>query len=138
MVFTIKKSPVILVIVFVTQVLEKRTEQVLDVFVVWLVFEVKGSAVLHVGNEFRWEALAKFFKIGHNLLLLDLLVLFFDTSGSESLPREFSSQEIHEHVSETFHIVSSGLFDTDVGVDTGVSSCTGKGLSILVLDVFTI
>ena len=137
-VFTVEKSPIIFVVILVAEVLEKGTEQVLDVLVVWLVLEVEGSAVLHVGDELRWETLAEFFKVGHDLLLLDLLVLFLDSSGSKSLPREFSSQEVHEDVSETFHVVSSGLFDTDVSVDTGISGGTCEGFSVLVLDVLSI
>lgn len=95
---SVVQGPVILVVVLVSQVFEQVREEILDVLVVRLVFEVQRAAVLHVGYELRRESLAEFLKVGHDLLLLDLFVLFLDTSCPEPLPRKHTSQEVHEDV----------------------------------------
>lgn len=88
---SVVQGPVILVVVLVSQVFEQVREEILDVLVVRLVFEVQRAAVLHVGYELRRESLAEFLKVGHDLLLLDLFVLFLDTSCPEPLPRKHTS-----------------------------------------------
>ena len=44
------------------------------------------------------------------LLVSDLLVLLFVRGRFETLPREASSQEVHEYVTKGFQIITAGLF----------------------------
>lgn len=133
-----KRSPVKSRIVLISEVFEEILEQVLDVLVVRLVLEIESSAVLHIGNELLGEPSAKIFEVGHDLLLLDLLVLLLDAASPEALPRELSSQEVHEHVPDALHVVAASLLDPDVGIDGGVSGGSGQTLAVLVLDVLTV
>ena len=68
-----------------------------------------------------------------------MLVLLVDSSLSrQTLPRQFPLEEVHEDVTESLHIVSPGLFDSDVGVNTGVSGSACERLAIFVLNVLAV
>ena len=103
--------------------------------IVWFVLELQGAAVVTVLGEFVGVVLAEVLNFGHDLLFFDLLVLLLDVSCSETLPWQTASQEVHEYVAEALQIVSSGLLDSDVSIDRGVSGGSGQTLSLSVLDV---
>ena len=55
------------------------------------------------------ESFAEYFDWRCPLRVSDLLIPFFECVGFQALPREASSQKVHEHVTQRFQIVSSAL-----------------------------
>ena len=62
-------------------------------------------------------------------LLSNLFILLLICCGFQSLPGQSTTEEVHEHMSECFEIISSRLLSSKVCVDTHVSGCTGQRLS---------
>lgn len=81
--------------------------------------------------------LAQYFDGCGHLLLADLLVLLFLGGCLESLPRQTAPVEVHEHVSEGFHVVAAGLLDTEMCIYRGIPSRTGQVLVLSVQDVLS-
>jgi hypothetical protein len=57
-------------------------------------------------------------------LNLNLFVLLFLSLRRETLPGQVASEEIHEHESHLFEVISAGLFDPQVRVKARVPCCT--------------
>lgn len=51
------------------------------------------------------------------------------------LPRERAVAQIHEDIPDRFQIISPGLFDTQMCVHAGISSCSSQVLILFILDV---
>ena len=70
-----------------------------------------------------------------DLALFDLSILVVLISGPQALPRELALKQIQNHVSGTFEVISSALFDAQVSVGRGISSCSSETLLVSVWDV---
>jgi len=53
----------------------------------------------------------------------------------EALPRKRATDKVKKNVSEGFHVIPTGLFDSEMGVDGGISSSSGQVLVLSVGDV---
>ncbi len=53
----------------------------------------------------------------------------------EALPGEAASEEVHQHVAQRLHVIAAGLFDAQVGFDTGVARGAGELLVFPIRDV---
>jgi hypothetical protein len=102
--------PIENVIVLETFTDEEIPEELAKVRVVGFVVESKRTAVVEVNGEFVGETTAEVFGRSRHLLLHDSVVLLLLGSSLESLPRERSTKEVHENVTERFHIVTTRLF----------------------------
>mmetsp|Transcript_51496 Transcript_51496/g.137429 ORF Transcript_51496/g.137429 Transcript_51496/m.137429 type:complete len:249 (-) Transcript_51496:48-794(-) len=71
---------------------------------------------------------------GH-FFLHDLLVLLFLRICLQTLPGETSSVEVHQHVPNSLQIIPPTLLDTQMRVDTGISSCASQILAFPVRNV---
>ena len=47
----------------------------------------------------------------------DLVVLLLFVVGLDALPRKPTSQDVENHVSNAFQIISPGLFDSQMGIN---------------------
>lgn len=111
---------------------EEITEDLAEVRVVGLVIETERTGVVEVDGELVREATAKDLGRGGHLLLHDAVVLLLLGSSLESLPGKGSTAEVEHDISERFHVITAGLLDTQMGVDTGI---TGGTSQVLVLSV---
>lgn len=127
--------PVKHVVVLVALANEKVAEKLAKVGVVGLVVKAKGSTVVEVEPELVGEAAAEELGRRRHLLLHDAIVLLLLGGSLEALPREGATEEVHEHVSEGLHVVSTRLLDTQVSVDGCVASCASQVLVLSVRDV---
>ena len=118
--------------------LHAALEEPNDVRVIWVLGETETSAVVHEFSEFLWLVLAEFLD-GHFLLLfLDVGVLLLLVSSWESLPWELTLQEVKEHMTNGFEVISSGLLVTNMGVDTGIPGSTCQVFTVSEWDVLTV
>jgi hypothetical protein len=106
--------------------------------VVGLLLELERSAILHVLSELRWVTAAELLQGGLDLLLLDIVVLFVLGATWESLPGQLALDEVEEHMSNGFQIVTSALLDTLVSRDRRISGRSRQVLAILVRDVLAL
>ena len=53
----------------------------------------------------------------------------------ESLPWKITAEEVQENVSNRLEIVAPGLFDAQMGVLRGISSCAGEILVLAIRDM---
>lgn len=114
---------------------EQVSEELSQVRVVRLVVESQGPAVVEVNSKLVGMTSAKDFRRGRHLLLHDSVVLLLLGRRFETLPGQGTSQKVHEHVAQGLEVVSSRLFDTEMGVDRGISSGTGQVLVLSIGDV---
>jgi len=63
------------------------------------------------------------------------VVLFLLVVGLNTLPRQKSSHQINQHITNSFQIISSTLLNTEMCVDGGVSGSTRKILVLTVRDM---
>lgn len=113
-------------------------EETNDVSVVWILSEAQASAVVHELSELFWLVLAQLFDRNFLFLFLDVGIFFLLRSSGEALPWKRSSQEVEEHMTNGFEVVSARLLVTDVGVDACVSGCTSEILAITERNVLSV
>lgn len=114
---------------------EEVAEELAEVRVVGLVVEAKRTAVVEVDGELVGESTAEDVGGSGHLLLHDAVVLLLLGGSLQSLPRELATEEVHEDVTERLEVVTTGLLDTKVGVDRGVTGSSGEVLVLTVGDV---
>lgn len=114
---------------------EQVPENLPQVGVVGLVIETQGTGVVQVDGELVGETTAKDLGGGRHLLLHDTVVLLLLSSGLQTLPGKGTTAEVEHDIAEGFHIITAGLLDTQVGVDTGVTRGSGEVLVFTVGDV---
>jgi len=72
------------------------------------------------------------------LLLFDVVILLVLGAAGETLPRETASQEVQQHMTNSFKIISSGLFVPNVSIDTSISGSTSEIFTLPEGDVLAI
>lgn len=75
--------------------------------VVWLLFKLKRSGVLHELFEFRWLSTAKLLKRCLDLLLFNCSILLILASTWETLPWQRSHEHVQQHVANALEIIAS-------------------------------
>jgi hypothetical protein len=118
--------------------LHAALEKADDVGVIWVLSETECSAVVHEFSELFRLVLAQFFHGHFFLLFFDVGIFLLLGSAWKSLPWKRSLQEVQQHVTNGFQIVSSGLLVADVSVDTRVSGGTCQVLSVSEWNVLTV
>jgi len=118
------------VVVRVSLASEEITEHASEVGNVGLGLELEGSAVGEVFGKLRWASLAEGGDGDGLLLFHDKLVLLGGRLGLESLPWKASLEEVDQDVTNGFEIVTTGLFDTQVVIDGGITRSTGQGSTL--------
>ena len=131
-------DPVVLVVILVAVALEKIFEHVPHSCVLRSFVESQVSALAEILHELNRVALAQNLNGSCQLLFFDPFVLVPLVVGLESLPRKHTSQEVHGNVTDTFHIISAGLLNTQVSVDGSISGSSGQIFTLSVRDVFAI
>lgn len=106
--------------------------------IVGLLLEGERSAVLHEFLELMWVASTQLFQRRVDLLLLDVIVFLVLAAAWQTLPWEHAFNQIKQHVANGFEIVTTGLLDTLMGADGGVSCRTCQVLAVLVWDVLAL
>jgi hypothetical protein len=110
-------------------------EQLAKVRIIGLIIEAESTAVVEEDSKLIRETAAEEIGRGSHLLLHDSVVLLLLGGGLETLPWESTAKEVHENVGQRFQIVTSGLFNTQVRVDGGVTSSTSQVLVLTIRDV---
>src|ERR1700733_1100792 len=128
-------TPIENVVVLVAFANEKVTEKFAKVRVVGLVVETKGAGVVEENSKFVGIASAEEIGGSGHFLLHDAIVFLLLGSSLEPLPRKGTTEEVHEHVSQRFEIIATGLLDAQMGVDRGVPRRSGQVLVFPVGDV---
>jgi hypothetical protein len=128
-------GPVEDVVVLETLTNEEVAEDFTKVRVVGLVVEAKRAGVVEVDGEFVGEATTENLGGSGHLLLHDTVVLLLLSGSLQTLPGQRATAEVKHHVTQGLHVVTTRLLDTQVGVDTGVTSSTGQVLVLTVRDV---
>lgn len=125
-------APVEDVVVLITLTNEEVTEQLAQIRVVGFVIETKSARVVQEDAELVGEPTAEQVGGCGHLLLHDTVVLLLLCSGLQALPRKGPAEEVHEDVSQGLQVIATGLFNTKMSVDRGVTSCACQ---VLVLSV---
>lgn len=79
--------------------------------------------------------MSEFFYTYLCFLFLNQLVLLSFVQSIKSLPRQSASKEVHKHQPYLLQIVSPCLLDSEMRVETCVTSCTCKFFAVTVLNV---
>lgn len=114
---------------------EQVPENLPQVGVVRLVIETQGAGVVEVNGKFIGQSSAENLGRGCHLLLHDTVVLLLLGGRLQTLPRQRAATEVEHDIAQGFHVITARLLDTQVGVDTGVTSSSGKVLVLTVGDV---
>lgn len=93
-------APVEDIIVLVTLADKEVAEEFAQVAIVGLVVKAEGTAIVEENAEFIGEAATEQVGRSGHLLLHNTIVLLLLGGSLETLPRELSTQEVHEDVSE--------------------------------------
>jgi len=128
-------GPVEDIVVLETFADEEITEDLAEVRVVGLVVEAKRASVVEVDGELVGEATAEDLGGSGHLLLHDTIVLLLLGGSLQTLPGKGATAEVKHNVAQGFHVVTTGLLNTQVSVDAGVTSSTGQVLVLTVRDV---
>ena len=128
-------TPVEDVIVLEALTHKEIAEKLAEVRVVGLVIETKSPGVVEEDTELVRETAAK--KIGGSghFLLHDAVILLLLSCRLKALPRESTTKEVHQNICEGFKIVTTGLLNTQVGVNGCVASSTCEVLVLPVRNV---
>lgn len=114
---------------------EQVPEDLPQVRVIGLVVKTQRAGVVQVDGELVGKSPAQNLGGGGHLLLHDTVVLLLLGSRLQALPGQGTTAEVEHNVTQGLHIVTTGLFDAKVGVDTGVTGSSGKVLVLTVGDV---
>jgi len=128
-------APVEDVVVLVAFANEEITEELAQVRIVRLVVEAKSASVVEEYSKLVGETSAEEVGRRSHLLFHDTIVFLLLGGSLEALPWESTAEEIHEDVCEGFKVITTSLFDAQVGVDRSVASGTSQVLVLAVRDV---
>ena len=109
-----------------------------DIAIVGILGKAQASTIVHELQEFLWLTLTKLLQRCILLLFLYLSILLRLGFAWQALPWERSHQEIQYNVSNALKVISSGLFVSQMSVQTCISSRTCQILSIFEGNMLTI
>jgi hypothetical protein len=125
-------APVENVIVLVSLTYKEVTEKLSQIRIIRFVVETKSPSVVQKYAEFVGKPAAEEIRGGRHLLLHDTIVFLLLCSSFETLPWQSAAEEVHENVSQGLKVITTGLLDSQVGVDGCITSSASE---ILVLPV---
>lgn len=91
-------------------------EESFDVSVVWLLLEVEGEAIFHKLREFIREFSAELVHGNRRFLLENALIFLSLRRSFIVLPRQTSSHEVDQRVSERYQIIPTALLVVPLSV----------------------
>ena len=106
-----------------------------ELLVIRLLLKFKFACVVQKVLEFFWIPRAQVFDACDGLLDLNLLILFFLCFGWKTLPRQSTSNEVHQDDAYLLKVVSASLFNAEMRIQTGIPSCSSQRLIIFKGDV---
>lgn len=124
-------------VVFVSHPVKEVFEEFAQVTDVRLLFELETATVVQVNSELVRQILCQHLDGRGQLLVPNFFILLLLSSGGKSLPRKAAFVEVHEDEAERLKIISTGLLDSQVGVDGGIAGCSRQIFAITVRDVLT-
>ena len=92
------------------------SEQLSQIVVVRGLEEVQTSDVSQIGGKFLWVTLAQNLDGSGSLGVANFLVSFLQCIRLESLPGKISTQEIHEHVTQSLQVITPALLFPQVSI----------------------
>jgi hypothetical protein len=113
------------------------TEELAKVGVIGLVIEVESTSVVQEDAKLAWEAKAEDIGGYRHLLLHDPAIFLLLGGGLEPLPREGTTQEVHEYICKGLEVITTGLLNRDQWLITdqalfvaikGIGVASGGGL----------
>uniref|UniRef100_A0A7S3IHC3 Secreted protein n=1 Tax=Strombidium inclinatum TaxID=197538 RepID=A0A7S3IHC3_9SPIT len=110
----------------------------LQVVVVRVLGKAQVSAVSHVLEELLWAVSSELFDSHVDLSFLDFLVLLVLRLRLQTLPGQFTFQEIEQNIPSTFQVVSSALLNSDVSVGTSIPRCASQAFALLIRNMLTV
>lgn len=117
------EHPVVLTVMLVAACRHEAAEDLAHKVVVRLFLEIQILAVLDVPAEFLGNPSCQLLNCCLNLFVLNAIILVVLVFAGKSLPGKSAFEEVKQDVADRLHVVSSGLLNTNVGVDRGVSGC---------------
>eukprot|EP01052_Picozoa_sp_SAG31_P002589 SAG31_NODE_92_length_26360_cov_29.601881_18_plen_193_part_00 len=124
--------PIEYVVIYVTFTHEQVSEKLATVRIVRFFVESKAAAVVQICRELRGKAFAQNLNGGGVLFVTDFIVFLALCLRFQALPREGTTQKVKQNVAHRFHIVSAGLFNAQMCVETSVA---GRACKIFMLPV---
>ena len=100
------EDPVVIIIMVEVESIETICEVSSQKLVVGLVLELQPSAVVNIVEDLWWCASTQVTDRCGHLLVLDLVVLGLLILALETLPRQFSLEEIDEHEAHALEVVT--------------------------------
>lgn len=134
----IHDNPVILIVILVSAAVEQLLEHGFHGCIVGSFIKANVPGLAQVLGEFHWVTLAEHFNRCGKFLLLNAFVLVSFVVSLHALPRQHSSQEIHTHISNAFHVVPASLFNSKMGVDGGIASSACQVLTLTIRYVLSV
>lgn len=128
-------SPVEHVVVLKALADEEVAEDLAEIGVVGLVVEAERARVVEVDGELVREAAAEDFSWSGHLLLHDTIVLLLLRRRLEALPGKRATAEVEHDIAKRFHVITTRLLDTKMGVDAGIAGSTSQVLVLSIRDV---
>jgi hypothetical protein len=113
----IHDHPIVLVVVLVPVALEQLFKHAPHRCVVRSFVKSNISCLTQILGELHWISLAQHFDRSCEFLLFNSFILVPFIISFHPLPWQHSSQEIHVHVSNAFHVISASLLNAQMGVD---------------------
>jgi hypothetical protein len=102
-------APVENVVVLITFANEEIAEEFAKVGIVGFVIEAEGTTVVQKDAKLVGETSAKEIGGGSHFFLHDTIVFLLLGCCLQPLPRELTTQKVHENIGERFQIITSGL-----------------------------
>jgi hypothetical protein len=106
---TLGHTPVKNVVVLITFPNEEIVEELVKVGIVGFVIETEGMTVVQKDAKFVGETSAKEIGRGSHFFLHDTVIFLLLGCCLQPLPRELTTQKVHENIGKRFQIITLGL-----------------------------
>ena len=107
-----------------------------QIIIVWLLLKLKILTIIHILMKLPGAPEAELLHRSTDLLLFNLPIGFILVAWPNILPRQLSREEIDQDIPNSFEVISSGKFFTQVSMYWSISGSTSQRLIITVSQVF--
>jgi hypothetical protein len=114
---------------------EKIPKQLSQVRVIRLIIKPQTPRIIQENGKLVGKPTTKHLGRSRHLLLHNPIILLLLGRSLEALPGERSTTKVHKDVAQALEVVTTGLFDAEVGVDGGVAGGAGEIFVFAVGDV---
>jgi len=127
-----------LIVVLVAIPLKQILEHISHGGVLRSLIKSQVACLTEIFGELHRVALAQNLNGGGQLLLFDSFIFVPLVVSLEPLPRKHASEEVHDNITNAFHVISAGLLNSQVSVDGGIAGGSSQILSFSVGNVLSI